>query len=104
MTSVARAIRTVTAVVVALIVLGIVLWVVSANEHNGVVSALHDAAKWFVGPFRNVFTVKGHKLNLALNWGLAAVIYALVGGLLSRLAARPLTGRRGGFGRMRPVA
>jgi hypothetical protein len=66
-----------------------------------VVADIHDAGQWLVTPFRNVFSVSGSKLHLAVNWGLAAVVYLLVGSLLARLAATAPPGRR--FGRARPV-
>lgn len=100
---VARLIRTVTTVVVLVIVLGIVLWVLSANPQNAIVSDIHDAAQWLVGPFKNVFSIKDPKVNLAVNWGLAALVYAVVGHLLASLVARSgAVGRR--FGRARATA
>jgi hypothetical protein len=103
MVAVARLIRAVTGLVVLVIVVGILLFVLGANSHNAIVSDIHDAAKWLVGPFANVFSAKGPKVNLALNWGLAALVYAIVGGFLSRLALR--AGASGGaFGRRRAVA
>ena len=100
---VARLIRTVTALVVLVIVLGIVLWVLSANGNNVIVKDIHDAAQWLVGPFKNVFSVKGAKLNLAVNWGLAAVVYAIVGHFLASLVARAAARGRG-VGRVRAAA
>jgi hypothetical protein len=99
----ARVIRTVAGLVALVIVLGIVLFVLSANPHNAIVSDIHDAANWLVGPFRNIFSVKDAKLNLALNWGLAALVYLLVGALLASLAVRGVAGGRG-FGRRRRLA
>ena len=99
----ARLIRTVAGVVALVIVLGILLFALSANPNNAIVSAIHDAANWLVGPFHNVFSVKGPKLNLALNWGLAALVYLLVGGLLANLVVRGAAGRRR-FGRVRTAA
>ncbi len=88
---------------VLLIVVGILLWVLSANPHNTVVDDIHNAAKWLVGPFQNVFSVTGAKLDLALNWGLAALVYLVVGHLLASVTARRAWwGRR--FGRPRPVS
>jgi hypothetical protein len=84
----ARVIRTVTGVVVAIIVLAVILRLLDANASNSIVSAIHDAGAWLVGPFANVFSVKGAKLHMALNWGLAAVVYAIVGGLLASFVAR----------------
>jgi hypothetical protein len=102
MLAIARLIRTATGLAVLLIVVGILLWVLSANRNNTVVSGIHDGAKWLVGPFQNVFSVKGAKLDLAVNWGLAALVYLVVGGFLASLAARTtLRGR--GYGRPRPV-
>lgn len=100
---VARLIRLLTAIAVVLIAVGILLFVLSANGHNAVVSDIHSAAKWVVGPFQNVFHVKGAKADLGVNWGLALVIYAIVGGFLSRLLSRPMA-RGAGMRRARPVA
>ena len=55
-----------------------------------------------MGPFHNVFSVSDAKLNLALNWGLAALIYLVVGALLAGLLARGAAQSR--FGRARTVA
>jgi ribose/xylose/arabinose/galactoside ABC-type transport system permease subunit len=103
MLAIARLIRIVTTLVVLLIALGILLWVLSANQHNSVVSDIHDAANWLVTPFHGLFSIKGSKLHLAVNWGVAAVVYAIVGGFLASIAARVGIPRRS-FGRVRPVA
>ena len=100
MITVARLVRTVAAVVAAILVIGIILRVVGANPANSIVSDIHDAGNWLAGPFRNVFTVKNAKEAIALNWGLAAVVYLIVGGLLATLLVR-LTPRR--VGSARPV-
>jgi hypothetical protein len=66
-----------------------------------IVSLIHDAAQALVGPFRNVFSLGSPNGSLAANWGLAAIVYLIVGRLLVGLVARtPLRGSR----RMRPVA
>src|SRR4051794_35531616 len=83
----ARIVRLVTAVVVGIIVVGIVLHLLGANGSNGIVSAIYDAAGWLVTPFKGVFSPSGAKAQIAANWGLAAVVYAVVGGLISRLLA-----------------
>ena len=102
----ARVIRFITGIVVAIIVVAVILRLVDANPANAIVSAIHDAGAWLVGPFANVFSVSGAKLNMALNWGLAAVVYAVVGGLLARFVARGTAAgfRRRGFRRRAPVA
>ena len=85
--AIARLIRALAAAVAALIVIAIILFVVSANPHNVIVSDIHDAGAWLVGPFSNVFSVKDAKLHMALNWGLAALVYVIVGYLIARLIA-----------------
>lgn len=94
MLAVARLIRAVTGLVVLVIVVGILLWVLSANPHNTVVSDIHDAANWLVTPFHGLFSIKGAKLHVVVNWGVAAVAYAIVGGLLASLVARAALGGR----------
>jgi hypothetical protein len=84
----ARIVSLVTAVVVGLLVIGIVLVVLDANRSNEIVNALLDAGKFLAGPFDNVFSLNGHKANIAVNWGLAALIYAVVGGFVARLLRR----------------
>ena len=93
----ARIVRTVTAVVVGFIVVGILLHVLGANGGNAVVGFVYDVAGWLVTPFKGLFSPDGAKLQIAVNWGIAAVVYGIVGGLLARLlagagmAARPVT-------------
>lgn len=98
----ARLIQAVTMIVVLVIVLAIILRILSGNPHNVIVGDIHDAGQWLVGPFKNVFSVKGAKLNLAVNWGLAAVVYALLGFLIANLVTR--VSASGHFGRTRPAA
>jgi hypothetical protein len=81
-------VRTATTIAVALVVAGILLHVLGANMSNGIVSAINDAARWLVQPFKNLFHLHGAKANIALNWGIAAVVYAIVGGALSTAIAR----------------
>lgn len=91
--AVSRLVRLVTTIVVLLIVAAIVLRVVGANPGNSIVRDIHDAGRWLVGPFKNVFSVKNAKESIALNWGLAALIYLIVGhalaSVIARLAPRP---------------
>lgn len=100
--AIGRLVRAIASVVAALIVIAIVLRLVSANPHNGIVSDIHDAAAWLVGPFKNLFSVSDAKLKLALNWGVAAAVYLIVGHLIGRLLYGLGTGP--GFGRTGSVA
>jgi len=84
----ARIVSLVTSVVVGLLVIGIVLVLLEANRSNEIVNALLDAGKFLAGPFDNIFKLDGHKANIAVNWGLAAAVYAVVGGFVARLLRR----------------
>jgi hypothetical protein len=81
-------VSTVTGLVLLTIVLGIGFVVLKANPHNGLVNAVHDAASWLTQPFHDMFKPKGHKQRIAVNWGLAAVVYLVAGNVISRLLRR----------------
>jgi|SRR5437588_7848714 len=96
----ARVIRTVAGVVAALIVAAILLRVLGANPHNAVVRDIHDAGRALVGPFDGLFSIKSANLAMAVNWGLAAIVYLVLGGFIARLIARAAPR---GLRRARPV-
>ena len=98
--AVARLIRTVAGIVAAIIVAAILLKVFSANPHNTVVSDIHDAGAWLVTPFKHLFSTDSAKGTMALNWGIAAVVYLVVAHVLAGLLTR-VPGR--GYRRVRPV-
>jgi hypothetical protein len=102
-TGVARLIRLAVLVVALIIALAIAFKVLGANSHNTIVSAVHDGGKTLARPFDDMFKIDGAKATLALNWGIALVVYLVIGlavaGFVARLAAiRPVARRR------RPVA
>ncbi len=99
----ARIVRLVTAAVVGVIVVGIVLHLLGANGGNAIVSFVYDVAGWLVTPFKGVFSLDGQKAQIAANWGLAAAVYAVVGGLVSRLLAGMGVGLMAGRRRATPV-
>lgn len=82
-----RAISIVTTVVVLLIVAGILLVVLEANPDNGLVSFVTDVAETLVGPFEKLFTLDERKTQVAVNWGIAAAVYLVVGRILAGIAA-----------------
>lgn len=84
----ARIVRLVAGIVALIIVVGIVLHLVSANMSNVIVRDIHNAASFLVGPFKNVFSLKNPKANVAANWGLAAVVYLIVGSVIASLLTR----------------
>jgi hypothetical protein len=85
----ARVVDIVVAVVAALIATGVLLVVLEANPSNSIVDALLDAARWLVGPFEDFFTLDDDKLQVAVNWGLALIVYVLVGRGVSTLLRKP---------------
>ena len=85
----ARVIEIVVAVVAVIIAAGVLLVVLEANRANDIVAAILDAARWLVGPFRDFFTLEDAKLEVAVNWGLALVVYVIVGRGVAGLLRRP---------------
>ena len=84
----ARVVRLITSVVVGLLLVAILLVVFEANRDNAIVEALLDAGAWLAGPFDNVFSMDTRKERIAVNYGLAALIYAIAGALIARLLRR----------------
>jgi hypothetical protein len=85
---VARIVSLITSVVVGLIVVGIILVLLEASRDNSIVDWLVGAGDDLTQPFHGVFNPDGRKATVAVNWGLAAVVYALVGGFIARLLRR----------------
>jgi hypothetical protein len=83
--AVARVVRLIAGIVAAIIAAGIILFVLGANPGNDVVSAVHDVAKALVGPFDGMFTLDSAKATLAVNWGIAALVYLVLGAIIARL-------------------
>jgi len=83
-----RVVHLVVSVVVLIIVVGILLVVLKANPTNSIVSELRDWARWLAGPFDGMFTFHSARVAVAVNWGIAAVAYLIVGGLIARLLGR----------------
>jgi hypothetical protein len=86
--AIARLVRLIAWLVALVIVVAILLRVLSANPGNVVVRDIHDVGKTLVGPFKNVFSIKNPKGSIAANWGLAAVVWLIVGSVIASLIAR----------------
>ena len=74
--------------VAGIVVAGILLVVLEANRDNAIVEAVLDAAKFLAGPFDDMFDLSSAKERVAVNWGIAAALYLIVGGLIARLLRR----------------
>jgi hypothetical protein len=86
--TVARLIILVATAVALVLVAGILLVVLGANASNEIVGAIRDAAKFLAGPFDGMFTLDGRKATVAVNWGIAAVVWFALGHALARLILR----------------
>ena len=87
-----RVVRTATSVVVGILVVAILLIVFEANTSNDIVRWFNDAGSWLAGPFKNLFSIHNDKVEVAVNWGIAALVYGFVGRLIARLLARAAVG------------
>jgi hypothetical protein len=87
--TVARLVMTIAALIALLIGLAIVLRDVDANASNTIVKGIHDGANFFAGAFTGLIAFKGHaKRAITVDWGIALLVYLLVGAVISRMIAR----------------
>jgi anti-sigma factor RsiW len=89
MATIVRMIRLVVGVAVLLIALGIAFVALKASPANTIVSHVHDWASWLTTPFHNMFHVQGARGTLALNWGIAIVVYLAVAWLITGIMLAP---------------
>ena len=91
----ARVVRAIVGVIAAIIVLAIALIVLDANSANTIVSHIREWADTLTTPFHGIFHLTSHKAALAVNYGLAAIVYVVAAELLVRLLLMAsFTGRR----------
>jgi hypothetical protein len=83
-----RVIQVALSIVLSIIVAGILLVVFKANPANSIVSEVHSWAGWLAGPFDGMFSFKNPNDAIAVNWGIAAVVYLGIGALIARLIGR----------------
>ena len=86
--AVARVVLLVGTAVALVLLAGIVLVLLDANRTNEIVKVVLDAGRWLAGPFDGLFTPSSHKTEVAVNWGIAAVVYFAVSRLIARLILR----------------
>ncbi|NUR58092.1 MAG: hypothetical protein HOV87_05255 [Catenulispora sp.] len=74
------------AVIIAIIIVAHIVFVLlDANPGNDIVHTDADWAAWFATWFLDLFTPDDHKLNIVLNYGIAAVFYLAVGAVARRV-------------------
>src|SRR3954454_5057507 len=77
--SILAAIIDIVVAVVAILMLGGILFVVlKANPDNGIVNLFHDAAKWLAGPFDCIINIKDPRAEIAVNWGIPVAVFVIV--------------------------
>ena len=95
----ARIIGAIAVIVFFILAIAILLLLLDANQGNAVVQAVTDAARWLAGPFNGLLTLGDETTSTAVNWGIAAFVYLIVGALLAGLLRR--VGARGAARRAR---
>lgn len=81
--SAAHAVTALASIVSGLIVIGILLVVLDANQRNGLVSTFTDIGSWLAGPFKGLFDIHDPDWRVIVNWGLAAVVYTFIARLIA---------------------
>ncbi|MFB7467194.1 hypothetical protein [Streptomyces sp. NPDC056224] len=74
-----RAVALVADVLAFVIVLWILLYLLDANRGNELVEFVHDSASWLAGWSYDLFTFSREWVQVVVGYGLAAVVYVLVG-------------------------
>jgi hypothetical protein len=85
---IANTIRVATALIALDFVLHIVFTLFGANQNSGFVAFVYGVAKVFVFGFGDVFTPGDATIGLIANYGLAAIVYLVVGRILYRTLRR----------------
>ena len=70
-------------VIAAIIVLHIVLVLIGANPGNTIVRTDADWASTLAAWFRDLFSLSNAKLDVLVNYGLAALFYLAIGRIVS---------------------
>ena len=86
--SIARAVILAGTLVALVLIVGVLLVVLGASHSNELVKAVHSAARFLAGPFDGLFKLRDPKASIAVDWGIAAVVWYAVARFLARLILR----------------
>jgi hypothetical protein len=75
-------------IIAGIILIGIVLVLVDANQRNTIVDFVLDIGRFFVRPFADLFPQDDPKENMVVNWGIAALAYLILGAIIARIVRR----------------
>ena len=82
----ARLVMALAGLIALLIALAVVLRDVGANSNNTIVEGIHEGANFFAGSFTGLISFSGRpKLELTVDWGIAVVVYLIVGAVVARV-------------------
>jgi len=83
---IARLVMLAATLIALLIALAIVLRDVDANASNTIVEGIHEGANFFAGAFTGLIVFNGHsKREITVDWGIALLVYLIVGAIVSRV-------------------
>ena len=90
MSQLSKAIELVGTAVALVLLAGIVLVLLKANRSNDIVEAIRDAANWLAGPFNGDVRARAAaaRSRIAVNWGIAAVVYYAASRVLAGFVSR----------------
>ncbi|WP_326945028.1 MULTISPECIES: hypothetical protein [unclassified Amycolatopsis] len=86
--AVASIVRWVGLVFAAILVIHVIFTVGSANPDNGIVSFVHSWADGLALGFSDLFTPTDAKLRVLVNFGIAAIFWLVVSGILAKVIRR----------------
>ncbi len=72
----------------ALLVIHVIFTVGSANPDNGIVTFVRGWADSLALGFRDLFTPSDEKLRVLVNYGIAAIFWLVVSGILAKIIRR----------------
>jgi hypothetical protein len=81
----ARIVSAVFAFIAIILILHIVLVLADASAASGIVKGIADFASTLAWGFKALFSFTSAKVTVFVNYGLAALVYLFVGGVLVRL-------------------
>lgn len=84
----ATIVRWVGLVFAALLVIHVIFVVGSANPDNGIVSFVRSWADGLALGFSDLFTPSDEKLRVLVNYGIAAIFWLVVSGILAKIIRR----------------
>jgi hypothetical protein len=80
----ARLVMSVASLIALLIALAVVLRDVDATASNTIVKGIHEGANFFAGAFTGLISFSGHpKRAITVNWGIALIVYLVVGAVVA---------------------